>query len=77
MNPTEAKFHEDLDKITNQLHLGVERGQYTWGDVQARLKAKTTEWANTTDEYLHEYTWTSLGVVAGLGVLVGLLIGRR
>lgn len=30
-----------------------------------------------TDTYVHEHPWTAIGVGAGLGVLLGLLIGRR
>ncbi|MBA4176908.1 MAG: DUF883 domain-containing protein [Leptothrix sp. (in: Bacteria)] len=29
------------------------------------------------DNYVHEHPWPSIGVAAGVGVLVGLLIGRR
>ncbi len=77
MNPTEAKFHDDLDAITSQIDSGVRSGRFTWAEVQERLKSKTTELASTTDYYVHEYTWTSLGVVAGLSVLVGFLLSRR
>jgi len=77
MNPTQAKFQDDLDEVASKLHSGIRSGQYTWADVQDRIKAKTTELANTTDEYLHEYTWTSLAVVACLSVLVGVFAARR
>jgi ElaB/YqjD/DUF883 family membrane-anchored ribosome-binding protein len=77
MNPTEAKFRDDLDDITSQIDLGVRRGHFTWADVQDRLKHKTAELASSTDYYVHEYTRTSLGVVAGLSVLVGFLFARR
>jgi ElaB/YqjD/DUF883 family membrane-anchored ribosome-binding protein len=76
-SPTQAKFQEDLDNIASQLHLGVQSGNYSWADVQERLRTKTSELASATDECLHEYTWTSLGVVAGLGVLLGFFVGRR
>lgn len=29
------------------------------------------------DDYVHEHPWTSIGVAAGFGLLIGLLIGRR
>ena len=77
MNPTEAKFHDDLDQIASQLELGVRGGKFSWADVQNRIKSKTTDVASTTDHYLHEYTWTSLGVVAGLSLLLGLFVSRR
>jgi ElaB/YqjD/DUF883 family membrane-anchored ribosome-binding protein len=33
--------------------------------------------ARATDDYVHEHPWKSIGVAAGVGLLVGLLIGRR
>ena len=29
------------------------------------------------DDYVHDHPWQSIGVAAGIGLLVGLLIGRR
>ncbi len=33
--------------------------------------------AEATDEFVHERPWTSVGIAAGVGVLVGMLIARR
>jgi len=38
-------------------------------------KAKST--ATATDAYIHENPWTAIGVSAGIGLVIGLLIGRR
>lgn len=38
-------------------------------------KSKAT--ATATDQYIHENPWLAVGVSAGLGVVIGLLIGRR
>jgi ElaB/YqjD/DUF883 family membrane-anchored ribosome-binding protein len=38
-------------------------------------RAKTT--ATATDTYIHENPWTAIGVSAGIGLVIGLLIGRR
>jgi ElaB/YqjD/DUF883 family membrane-anchored ribosome-binding protein len=32
--------------------------------------------ARATDDFVHEYPWVSIGMGAGFGVLVGLLINR-
>lgn len=32
---------------------------------------------HAADDYVHEHPWTSIGVAAGFGLLIGLLIGRR
>jgi ElaB/YqjD/DUF883 family membrane-anchored ribosome-binding protein len=33
--------------------------------------------ANSSNTYVHEKPWTAVGIAAGVGLLVGLLIGRR
>ncbi|MBT9474387.1 DUF883 family protein [Polaromonas sp.] len=47
------------------------------GDAEAVLVAKTKAAARATDAYVHESPWTSIGVAAGVGLLLGLVIGRR
>jgi ElaB/YqjD/DUF883 family membrane-anchored ribosome-binding protein len=46
-------------------------------DAQDALIAKTREAAKATDAYVHEKPWNAIGVAAGIGVLIGFLIGRR
>lgn len=41
--------------------------------VAARAKAA----ARATDDYVHEHPWKTAGIAAGVGLVVGLLIGRR
>lgn len=46
-------------------------------DVQDEVLARTKEAAKATDEYVHENPWHSIGIAASVGVVIGLLIGRR
>ncbi|HEY1044037.1 MAG TPA: DUF883 domain-containing protein [Telluria sp.] len=39
--------------------------------------ARTKEAAKATDEYVHENPWTSVGIGAAVGLVVGMLIARR
>ncbi len=45
--------------------------------AEAVLKDKAKIAAATTDDYVHDHPWTAMGVSAGVGLIVGLLIGRR
>lgn len=36
-----------------------------------------TQAARTTDQYVRQNPWAAIGVSAGIGLLIGLLIGRR
>lgn len=45
--------------------------------VEEMVVAKTKEAAKATDVYVKENPWQSVGIAAGVGLLVGLLIGRN
>ena len=46
-------------------------------DAEAALLARTKAAAKATDEYVHGHPWQAIGIAASVGVVVGLLIGRR
>jgi ElaB/YqjD/DUF883 family membrane-anchored ribosome-binding protein len=46
-------------------------------DAEAVLVAKTRAAAQATDAYVHENPWKAVGVAAGVGFLVGFILGRR
>lgn len=60
------------------------RLEATLGSVKTQLKEVTRELAEKArvaaqgaDAYVHENPWESIAFGAGVGLLVGLLIGRR
>ena len=47
-------------------------------DSNARaVLEKTRAAAEATDKYVHVHPWTAIGVAAGAGLLLGMLIQRR
>jgi ElaB/YqjD/DUF883 family membrane-anchored ribosome-binding protein len=47
------------------------------GEAQDALVEKGKIAAQATDDYVHEKPWHAVGIAAGIGLVVGLLIGRR
>ncbi|HTD06115.1 DUF883 family protein [Undibacterium sp.] len=45
--------------------------------LEEAVLAKTKDAARVTDEYVKENPWQTAGVAAGVGLLLGLLIGRK
>jgi ElaB/YqjD/DUF883 family membrane-anchored ribosome-binding protein len=45
--------------------------------LQETAVARVKEAGHATDEFVHENPWKSIGIAAGVGLVVGLLIGRR
>lgn len=46
-------------------------------DAQAAVATNTRAAARATDDFVHEHPWGAVGVAAGVGFLVGLLVSRR
>lgn len=46
-------------------------------DVQVVVVEKGKKAVRATDDYVHEHPWQAIGIAAGVGVLVGLLINRK
>lgn len=46
-------------------------------DAERALLEKTKQAARATDDYVHDNPWQAVGIAAGVGFLLGLLIGRR
>lgn len=45
-------------------------------EAEQAIVAKTKAAARATDEYVHENPWKSVGIAAGVGLIIGMLISR-
>jgi len=46
-------------------------------ELQALAVEKGKAAAHTTDEFVHEHPWKAVGIAAGIGLVLGMLISRR
>lgn len=49
------------------------RGERLYGEARDSIHHQ----ADACDRYVHENPWTSIGISAAVGVVIGMLIGRR
>ncbi|WP_066268267.1 DUF883 family protein [Hydrogenophaga palleronii] len=70
---TEGKVVELRERIGDNLREARSRLL----DAEAAIKERTREVARVTDEYVHENPWPAIGAAAGVGLVIGLLVGRR
>ena len=68
---------EAAESVAAQLGETLEQGKAALADMQALVAEKTRECLRTTDAYVRERPWQAIGIAAGLGLLIGLLIRRR
>lgn len=55
----------------------MEKAKAELRHLQEVTVAKAKAAGHATDEYVHENPWKSIGIAAGVGLVVGLLISRR
>ena len=67
----------ELENLTDQIEEGVRSGRYSWAQIQEAMVTRTREAAETTDQYVHENPWKVVGIAAGLGFVLGLLMAPR
>lgn len=46
-------------------------------DLQHAAVEKARAAGHAADDFVHENPWKSIGIAAGIGLVVGLLVGRR
>jgi len=68
-----SKFSGVRDRLEESLKATRER----LVDMEEQVLAQTKAAARATDEYVHENPWPSIGIAAAVGLVVGVLIGRR
>jgi ElaB/YqjD/DUF883 family membrane-anchored ribosome-binding protein len=68
---------EEFDDVRARAEesLGVAKARLA--DERAVLVGRTKDAARATDAYIHKNPWQAIGVAAGVGLVVGLLTGRR
>ena len=55
----------------------LDRAKATLAQARSALAGGAKDYADKTDDFVHSNPWTSLGVVAAAGVLIGILLARR
>ncbi len=66
-----------LAEVRARLSARLDAAKGHISDLDLTVRKKTKAAARATDDYVHEHPWYAIGVAAGVGVLLGLLINRR
>jgi ElaB/YqjD/DUF883 family membrane-anchored ribosome-binding protein len=60
-------------RIQDRLHTA----KIKLAEAEEAVLIRTREAAKATDEFVHDKPWYAVGIAAGVGLIVGMLIGRR
>jgi len=74
---TAGQAGERVAAIRDKVQKGLEQTKVKIVELEGKAVERTKAAARATDTYVHDNPWKSVGVAAGAGFLLGLLIGRR
>ncbi len=61
------------ERIQDRLHTA----KIKLAEAEEAVLIRTREAARVTDEFVHDKPWYAVGIAAGVGLIIGMLIGRR
>lgn len=61
------------ERMTHRLHQAKDR----MGELQSAAVAHARAAGHAADDYVHDHPWRVIGAACGVGLIFGLLIGRR
>jgi ElaB/YqjD/DUF883 family membrane-anchored ribosome-binding protein len=68
---------EELTRARARLMERVASARQSVEEVGGAMVAQARKSAAITDQYVHEQPWKAIGIGAGLGLLLGLVLARR
>lgn len=68
---------EKAVELADKLRINMRNAKDKMADAQIAVADKAKVAARVTDDYVHDNPWQAVGIAVGVGLLLGLLIGRR
>ncbi len=77
LQATADQVGDQVASLRARIQERLKGAQLRLSEAETALREKTRAAARATDNYVHESPWTAVGIAAGVGLLVGLIISRR
>lgn len=74
LRATATQAGEKIGVARQKIEQSLIEGKKALADAEKTLIAKSKECAEIADDYVRENPWTAVGVAAGVGLVLGLLI---
>jgi ElaB/YqjD/DUF883 family membrane-anchored ribosome-binding protein len=77
LRATAGQTGEKIAEIRAKTQDRVAAAKIKMAEAETAVVDKAKQVGRAADDYVHDNPWRSVGVAAGFGFIVGLLIGRR
>ncbi len=76
LRATAGQAGEKVSAVRERIQENLDAAKERLAVAQEHVAEKTRQAAMATDEYVHENPWKAVGIAAGVGLIVGMLISR-
>jgi ElaB/YqjD/DUF883 family membrane-anchored ribosome-binding protein len=77
LKATSAQTGDRIQEVRAHAEKSLREAKARLGEVEEQALRRAREMADATQEYVRDNPWRSVGVAAGVGLLLGMLISRR
>ena len=74
---TAAQTGDKVEEIRARAEETVRNAKARLGEVEEQALERAREFAGDADEYVRSNPWQAVGIAAGIGILIGMLMSRR
>lgn len=76
LRATAGQAGEKISSVRERIQENIAAAKVRLVAAEEAVVARTRQAAKATDEYVHENPWKAVGIGAGVGLIVGMLISR-
>lgn len=77
LRATAGAAGEKMSDLREKIETRLRDAKLRLADAEAAIIDSAKAAAAATDDYVHDHPWRAVGIAAGAGLLLGILIGRR
>lgn len=77
LRATASQAGEKVSAAREKIQESLRVAKVKLAEVEDLVIDRTKQAARATDEFVHDHPWKAVGIAAGVGLIIGLLIGRR
>ena len=77
LKATAGQANEKVAAVRARAQASVDQAKVRMAAVGDQVTLHSREAAKATDQYVHQNPWQSIGVAAGVGLVLGILLGRK
>ena len=77
LRATANQAGEKIAVARERIQESLQQAKVKLAETEAMVSERARQAARYTDDYVHENPWSAIGIAAGIGLLLGLLMSRR